>query len=132
MKEKRIIKRYEADVEDAETIIKNDEKVDELLNKAQQKMKKKSVTNAGVLYEDIRLLINLLKDWISKDYREVPMGTVVSLLAGVIYFVNPFEIMPDYIPLIGYIDDAFLLSLIIRQFNRDMQKYAIWKAKNQD
>lgn len=132
MKEKRIIKRYEADVEDAETIIKNDEKVDELLNKAQMKMKKKSVTNAGVLYEDIKLLINLLKDWISKDYREVPMGTVVSLLAGVIYFVNPFEIMPDYIPLIGYIDDAFLLSLIIRQFNRDMQKYAIWKAKNQD
>jgi len=43
-----------------------------------------------------------------------------------LYFVSPIDFVPDFLPG-GLIDDAFVLSLIIRQIKTDLYKYKEWK-----
>lgn len=128
LKKEKILDKFEDNKKEAESTIKDKEKVEDVLDKASKKILKKSVSEIARVYEDIKLMISLVRDWIRKDYVKIPYGTIISIFASLIYFVNPFDVFPDYIPLIGYIDDAFLISVVIRQFNNDMKKYAIWKA----
>lgn len=128
MKKEKILDKFEENKKDAESIIENKDKVEDVLDKATKKILKKSINKISKVYEEIKLMISLVRDWIRKDYVEIPYGSIIAIFACLIYFVNPFDVFPDYIPLIGYIDDVFLISVIIRQFNKDMKRYAIWKA----
>ena len=79
------------------------------------------------VWEELQLMFSLIKDWLSGAYREVPKGSVVAILAGFIYFISPIDLIPDFIPIIGYIDDVFVLGLVINQVKTDLQKYKTWK-----
>ncbi|HUS57886.1 MAG TPA: YkvA family protein [Planctomycetota bacterium] len=55
--------------------------------------------------------IMLLTAALAKDAR-VPARTKAMLAAAAIYFVSPVDIIPDWIPVIGYLDD-FVLAMIV-------------------
>ena len=76
------------------------------------------------------LLINFVKEgWISETLmaiprvallipkllgdRRVPFRIRAALLGMGIYLVSPFDIIPDFIPIIGHIDDAIVLLLLV-------------------
>lgn len=42
--------------------------------------------------------------------------------AALFYFINPFDIIPDYTPGIGYLDDLFVLTLCLKSLNRKDKK----------
>lgn len=40
------------------------------------------------------------------------------ILATALYFVSPIDIAPDFIPLVGELDDVFLLSLLVSEVSQ--------------
>jgi len=46
--------------------------------------------------------------------RETPLHVKAALLGAIAYFVLPLDFIPDYIPLIGYTDDAAVLAATIK------------------
>jgi uncharacterized membrane protein YkvA (DUF1232 family) len=46
--------------------------------------------------------------------RETPVQVKAVLLGAIAYFVLPMDFIPDYIPLIGYTDDAAVLAAAIK------------------
>ncbi len=42
-----------------------------------------------------------------------PWGAVISLLGSIAYGVSPIDLIPDLIPLIGLLDDALLVPLLL-------------------
>ena len=42
--------------------------------------------------------------------RQTPLDVKAVLLGAVAYFVLPTDLIPDYIPVIGFIDDAAVLA----------------------
>jgi uncharacterized membrane protein YkvA (DUF1232 family) len=60
----------------------------------------------------VRLLRRLAAD------SEVPRGARVrlSLLLG--YLALPFDLVPDFVPVLGYADDAIVVSLVLRSVVR--------------
>lgn len=77
-------------------------------------------------WEDIKILYAMLSDSVKGRYR-VPVRTLGAVAFTLLYFVNPFDIIPDLIPFLGYVDDAFVLSLCIKFIGTDLEKYRIWK-----
>jgi len=77
-------------------------------------------------WEDIKILYAMLSDSVKGRYK-VPLRTLGAVVFTLLYFVNPFDIIPDLIPLIGYIDDAFVLSLCIKFIGTDLKEYRLWK-----
>jgi uncharacterized membrane protein YkvA (DUF1232 family) len=72
-------------------------------------------------------LLAMLKDYGSGTYREMPRSTVLAIAFGLLYVLNPFDLMPDFIPGIGYLDDMSMVALVIGSVRRDVENYARWR-----
>jgi uncharacterized membrane protein YkvA (DUF1232 family) len=46
--------------------------------------------------------------------RQTPLPVRAALWGALAYFIMPFDVIPDYLPLIGYTDDAAVLATAIR------------------
>lgn len=83
------------------------------------------------VFDDLMLMFYLVRDWIKGEYKEVPVGSIVAILGGILYFLSPIDAIPDVIPVAGYLDDVFVLGLIIKQVSADLKKYKNWKESKE-
>lgn len=81
----------------------------------------------GEMGEEARQLLGMVKSYASGTYRQVPRATVLAAAFALLYVLNPFDLMPDFIPGIGYIDDMSMLALVIGSIRRDVEAYARWR-----
>ena len=91
----------------------------------------KALNNEGAISEvfhDLKLLLSLIKDYITGAYRGIHFGSIVAALAGILYFLSPIDFIPDFLLGIGFIDDVFVISLVLKQIHSDLQKYEKWKS----
>lgn len=72
-----------------------------------------------MLTEAIRLLPDLLRllRRLASD-RTLPRGVRVRLGLLIAYLAMPFDLIPDFIPVIGYADDAIIVTLVLRSVVR--------------
>ena len=77
--------------------------------------------------QDVKLFFCMLKDFFTKKYTDVPIGTIMSIAGTLLYVFLPVDVIPDFIPGIGYIDDAAMIALCIKMLKTDLDKYKIWK-----
>lgn len=80
--------------------------------------------------KDLMLFVSLIKDYYKGNYRDIPYKTISAGVVGLLYTLNPIDIIPDFIPFIGHIDDALVLAFCLKLIEKDLQKYQTWK-KNQ-
>lgn len=82
------------------------------------------------LKEKFSLLFQLLKDYRTKKYTQIPWKSVAAIGFTLLYVINPLDVVPDFIPFIGYLDDASVLTIALQLVKNDLDAYALWK-KNQ-
>lgn len=78
---------------------------------------------------NVRELYSLFKDAIKGTYKLHPL-TFSIIAGGLLYFLNPFDLIPDILPIIGYIDDVAVLTTIINSLQNELEAYQKWKKKN--
>lgn len=68
---------------------------------------------------EVESLILMLTD----DEWQLPEGDRERLLAMFIYFGDPEDILPDDIPVIGYLDDIIVVELIMQELHHVREAY---------
>ena len=112
-------------IEDAGRWTKFIEKFEAFAKKAEK------IPVLGGMIDDIVCMAELADSYVKKEYCDVPAGTIVSIVAALVYLLSPVNIIPDVIPVIGYMDDAaIVLSVLNFGVDRDLEKYRMWKEKN--
>ena len=81
---------------------------------------------------DIGLFISLVKDYSQGNYRTVPYKSIAAVVAGLVYVLTPLDIIPDFIPVIGYIDDAIIIAFCLKMVEKDLQTYQVWKERQSE
>lgn len=119
---------YEAFEKKAEKIINNTEKTKKLIDDAMEKVNKISKGPVEEVWGSILIFFDLLTDWLKGNYKNVPLGSIIMILASIIYFLTPFDIIPDFIVGLGYIDDMAVISYTFRQLQTDIDKYLVWRS----
>ena len=109
----------------AEELLSNTSKVDGLLIDVEEKLK--TIPKVGGKLSQIPAFLSLLKCYITKQYDKVPTGTIIAITSALLYFLIPSDLMPDFIPLIGYIDDASVISVCTTLVGHDLKKFTKWR-----
>ncbi len=79
--------------------------------------------------EDFRLLFSMLKDYYQGKYKAIPWHSIAAIGATLLYILNPFDALPDFIPFVGYIDDAAVFNISLNFVRKEIIKYKNWKNK---
>lgn len=103
---------------DLEYLIHEEEKLQEKL---------KDSSHLERFAKDLMLFMSLIKDYYKGNYRDIPYKTISAGVVGLLYTLNPIDIIPDFIPFIGHIDDALVLTFCLKLIEKDLQKYQTWK-----
>jgi uncharacterized membrane protein YkvA (DUF1232 family) len=77
--------------------------------------------------EDGKVLRALIRDWRTGKYRQALYGTIAAVGFGLLYVINPFDIVPDVLPIIGAVDDAAVIGALLLLVEQDLKKYRTWK-----
>ncbi|HEX3016061.1 MAG TPA: YkvA family protein [Desulfobacteria bacterium] len=110
----------------ARKLIENPEEAKAVLAKAVKKAEQ-AKGPLHQLWEELQLMFCLIRDWMKGTYRQVSLGTVVAIFGALLYFISPVDLIPDFIPGLGYIDDVFVIGLVIKQVRDDLQTYKQWR-----
>ncbi len=79
------------------------------------------------LQDHLLALGRMLSAWYRQEYRNISPTTVVTLVAAIVYIVNPLDFVPDFIPFIGQIDDFLIISLVVRRLNKEIERFMAWE-----
>lgn len=94
------------------------DEIDKKLNKKINKLKHKRslpgyVKVMGRQIEDLSLLLR---------HSNVEDESYNKVVAALYYFILPEDRIPDYIPVIGYLDDAFIISVVHSDVKKEINK----------
>ena len=73
----------------------------------------------GKRIPELESLISMLTD----EEWQLPQGDRERLLATFVYFADPEDILPDDIPVIGYLDDVIIIELVARELQHVREAY---------
>jgi uncharacterized membrane protein YkvA (DUF1232 family) len=108
-------KRHESTIA---KVLRNENDIDKKM--AGQKLLK-------ALLEHGRLLLSLVKDYVSGAYREVPYWAIGAASFALVYVLSPVDAILDIIPGIGYLDDAAVLAMCMKLLETELNRYKEWK-----
>ena len=81
---------------------------------------------------DLCEIFELLRDRVAGVYKETPWKTIAALTGALIYVLSPIDLILDFIPFIGFLDDAVVIGLAIKLAQPDLEKYRAWKANRKE
>ena len=110
----------------AESLASDKSKVSSLLTDAVFKAGKNKRALKKI-WEDLTTLLHLIRAWVTGNYTNVPWQTIVLAVAAIVYFVNPFDLITDFIPLIGYVDDTTVVWFVIASISHELAKFREWE-----
>lgn len=111
------------------SIYYDNEKLQKLIKNAKKIAEKN--TTLKELWSDIKITLELTKDWVKGEYKEISKGSVVLIIGGLLYLVNPIDIIPDFL-LGGFLDDAAVLAYVFKKVAEELVVYKEWKKSNED
>jgi uncharacterized membrane protein YkvA (DUF1232 family) len=84
------------------------------------------------LVDNIAVFIEIIREFIKGNYKEIDRKNILLMIAGILYFLNPLDLIPDIIPILGFGDDAAVLLFVLGKVKVEIVKYKDWKFKNSE
>ena len=98
--------------------------IDSAIEKAQQV--DKNVFKDLWLY--LLAMLRLLRSFCNGKYRRVPWESLISIIVAIAYFTSPLDLIPDFLPGIGYVDDVIILRFVYRSVKDELERLMEWES----
>ena len=120
---------YRQATSSASAYVRDPERLRKLLEDLAKKTKQVPREPFKETWAYLMAMIRLLRAYYRREYRDLPRQSLVTIIATVIYFVSPIDFIPDWIPLAGYLDDAFVVRLALESVKDDLDVFMQWEAQ---
>jgi len=119
--QKKLEKKFQVDMK---KVSKSD--VEKVLEKAEpvlKKLRNSTVEKVLVMAKQATLVFEMLKSW-WKGEIDLPWKTVAAMTVALLYLASPIDLLPDFFPLAGYIDDLFVVAVAMELVQDELKDFA--------
>ena len=79
------------------------------------------------VWDDLQTVMRLLVAWAQDSYRRVPWTPLVLMAAALLYFVLPFDVVPDVLAGIGFVDDVAVITSVVESVRNELDRFREWE-----
>jgi len=83
----------------------------------------------GKLKDDVLLLRSLCLAYWRGEYRAISKKSMLAVVAGLLYFVSPFDAIPDWLLGVGMLDDIAVLTWVIKMVADELEDFRAWRTR---
>ena len=110
----------------AESYVGHKERLPWLLDKATRKAKQ-HYESLLASWESFQVFIRLIQWWLAGTYS-VPVQSILMAVGAVIYFVSSFDLIPDAVPVLGLVDDVWMINSVARANLQVISSFRNWEV----
>ena len=116
----------------ASEFLKNGQRMSGLFQSVSGKLKNLDMDKVNVIRfrERIKVMVRMTKAYVNGSYREIPWKSIVALTAALIYFVTPLDLVPDFIPVAGLLDDFTIIIWVYNSVKSQIDDFIQWEIGN--
>jgi len=85
------------------------------------------VEKARIAGRQAVLFCDMLRAWKKKEF-DCPWRTVAAVASALLYLSSPIDVIPDFIPLAGLLDDVVVIALCLAVARGDLRRFAEGKG----
>ena len=122
--------RFEEFQRRAQQLLSEPSRVKSLVTQANKKLVRASGGRVNDMIGQIKLAIALVRAWLAGDYQQVSNKTLAILVAALLYFVVPFDVIPDFLFGWGLLDDAAVLGYVFTQLHVEIEAFKVWQGQD--
>lgn len=99
--------------DDTDKVLDNEKKIESIMNNETLREYMNNIKNYFMM----------LKDFVTGKYKNIPVGTISAIIGTLLYVLSPVDLIPDLIPVVGFLDDAAVLALCVKLTQYDVDQY---------
>lgn len=117
--------------ERAANILKNQDRLRNLMNNSGDKLKDINFSKLGdsKFVDRIKVIIRMIRAYKNGEYRDIQTQNILLLIAALLYFVTPIDLIPDFIPITGFVDDFGVVIWVYSRVQEEIDKFILWEEE---
>ncbi len=128
LNKKRALEEIQKRFKKAEDLLKDDVRMESFLEKIEKKIK--WIPFLAQEFKNIPTMVSMVRSYLRGNYTKIPKRTILAIVSALIYFLSPIDLVPDWIPLLGQLDDAIVIATCWNLVNKDVEDYRQWKKES--
>jgi uncharacterized membrane protein YkvA (DUF1232 family) len=78
----------------------------------------------------LQAMLRLIRAYAGGLYREIPRDAFLTIVAALSYLVDPFDLIPDEIPFLGFVDDTTVIAFALSRTKGALDDFMEWETSS--
>ena len=114
---------------DAKSYRDDPESLGELFREASAKAASIPKTALNDLGPYLQAMLRLIRAYSRGEYLRIRRDALLTIIAAVSYLVDPFDLIPDEIPFLGFVDDATVIGFAVTRTKDALEEFMLWETR---
>ena len=79
-------------------------------------------------WADVQTMLRLVRAYERGQYQQVSNDALLWIVAALNYLIDPFDLIPDKIPFLGFVDDATVVEFVADKTRQTLDDFMIWET----
>lgn len=76
----------------------------------------------------LQTMLRLVRAYHRSEYEEVPGNALLWIVAALSYLIDPFDLIPDATPVLGFVDDATVVEFVTDKTRQTLDAFMVWET----
>ena len=76
----------------------------------------------------LQTMLRLVRAYEHGEYKQASNDALLWIVAALNYLVDPFDLIPDSIPFLGFVDDAIVVEFVVDKTRQTLDDFMIWET----